>query len=216
MNGIRMLSPGPSTALNLPSRSTTQACCCGTTFNAWVTNTTAMASTTRATTIPLDASIIVAASPVGVTGGGARATGRSVAGRGDDEPVADDAPDHVGTRPPAGSGRVGEFDLPGSAAVSCDGSVRLGPMLYLDSRANVENQVGGRILPGIAQSAPAPDERPAGDRACRRREQLQRERAAGQCDATGGRATEGQYQQVEGPREHLHDAQDQRRQPPCL
>src|SRR5690606_37483479 len=121
MKGIRMLSPGPSTELNLPSRSTTHACCWGTTFRAWVTNTTASTSTTRARMIPLDASIMSA--------------GSSVAGRCDDKPVAHHAPDHVGPGAPARAAGIRQLDLPGRAPVARDGAVRLVPVLDLDPGA---------------------------------------------------------------------------------
>src|SRR5690606_24225550 len=202
MNGTRMLSPGPSTAWNLPSRSTTQACCWGTTFNACVTKTTASASTTRARTSPFDASIMYGIS--------------SVAGRGHDEPVAGHAPDHVRAGTPGRAARVGKFHLPGGTAVSRDGPVRLVPALDLDAGADVEHQVGVRILAPRAGSAPAPDHDPSRDRACRRREELHGGRAAGQRDRAARDAPQREHEQVEGPREHLHDAQDQCRQPPCL
>src|SRR5690606_25491513 len=200
MNGTRMLSPGPRTLWNFPSRSTTQACCCGTTFTACATKTTASASTTRARTSPFDASIMSGIS--------------SVSGRGDDEPVADHAPDHVGPRTPGRAVRVGELHLPGRAPVARDGAVGLVPVLDLDAGADVQREVG-LLAPG-PRPAPAPDQDPPGDGAGGRGQQLQGERAAGQRDHPARHATERQHQQVEGLREHFHDAQDQRRQPPCL
>src|SRR6266571_5317748 len=44
MNGMMMLRPGSSTSLNLPSRSTTQALCCGTTRTPSTTNTATSAT----------------------------------------------------------------------------------------------------------------------------------------------------------------------------
>src|ERR1019366_10156881 len=44
MNGMIRLRPGSSTAWNLPRRSTTQACCCGTMRTPSITNTTMIAS----------------------------------------------------------------------------------------------------------------------------------------------------------------------------
>src|SRR5690606_40057545 len=126
MNGTRMLSPGPRTLWNFPSRSTTQACCCGTTFTACATKTTASASTTRARTSPFDATIMS-----GIA---------SVSGRGDDEPVADHAQDQVAARTPGRAVRVGELHLPGRAPVARDGGVGLVPALELDARGDVHRE----------------------------------------------------------------------------
>ena len=48
IDGTTMFRPGCSDAWNLPSRSTTQAFCCGTTFTAFTTNVTATTSRTTA------------------------------------------------------------------------------------------------------------------------------------------------------------------------
>src|SRR5438270_920724 len=126
MKGITNSRPGASVRSYLPSRSTTQACCCGTILKVWKMKIATTTKRTSATLVEKEGSMRVSVSVRGEA-------------RGEDEPVAFDGGDDVLARD--GRGARQQACRPRRAAIAHLRRVVAGPHADVDALADVEVDV---------------------------------------------------------------------------
>src|SRR5438128_6796673 len=134
-NGMTKFNPGASTAWKRPRRSTTSACCCGTTRIAWMTTITA---TMNSASVTIDDPIIVADSMLEALGSDLRLAGPAI---GENEHRAARANDvhGLGLRCRRGC----KLGIPCAAPVCDARRAARAPALNADHLSDIEIGLGG-------------------------------------------------------------------------